>query len=553
MSCIRRVSLIVNCGYARVCIYEHSNPGGRGQLARQGIDRQKRMDSFRAQFCTHPEYVIPDGYFDLNGKGMAQFDRDSSKLLDSFRKFRSDIPVNKQRYLAQFAVSQWSKLPNAEKGKHSLSNCKRCAELHSEYQSAFPLKPQYQPEPVVQLTIDHNALERQGLSKFTSNVVSELNRAFSSTASTSFVDAMVKTKSIGIEKKKSRSEKRKEKRHQQKEITSKISEQFADKAAITMLTEGESKRKYHRKRLAQSYCSPKEQPKPKKHSPNFASVSWDTEGLHDTLENWPIGTPINWTTVGRAHGIQGGNAGQVAREFAEEREINVEEIMACTPKRKRTIRPCKRKLPGSDISIPSNPPIHVIEAEIKSMISSGRFQLGEECAPYKVTKYTVVNGVMTPHDTFVHARKVPLKVIRQRLLEKHLKFMRLMPLPTVTAMTESEIKEMLQKAHYNSNLEGLSHEQLCNLLFQTQRARSLCMWHDHATILKMGFIMVTVHVMYDPLVFFTDAEYQQCHPDSSFRIQSEVEQPEVYLLSTGSSSAEDQVALVGDRISCLLI
>ena len=40
----------------------------------------------------------------------------------------------------------------------------------------------------------------------------------------------------------------------------------------------------------------------------------------------------------------------------------------------------------------------------------------------------------------------------------------------------------------------------------------------------------------------------QCHPDSSFRIQSEVEQPEVYLLSTGSSSAEDQVALVGDRI-----
>ena len=275
-------------------------------------------------------------------------------------------------------------------------------------------------------------------------------------------------------------------------------------------------------------------------------------GLHDTLENWPIGTPINWTTVGRAHGIQGGNAGQVAREFAEEREINVEEIIACTPKRKRTIRPCKRKLPGSDISIPSNPPIHVIEAEIKSMISSGRFQLGEECAPYKVTKYTVVNGVMTPHDTFVHARKVPLKVIRQRLLEKHLKFMRLMPLPTVTAMTESEIKEMLQKAHYNSNLEGLSHEQLCNLLFQTQRARSLCMWHDHATILKMGFIMVTVHVMYDPLVFFTDAEYQQCHPDSSFRIQSEVEQPEVYLLSTGSSSAEDQVALVGDCISCLL-
>ncbi len=189
-----------------------------------------------------------------------------------------------------------------------------------------------------------------------------------------------------------------------------------------MLTEGESKRKYHRKRLAQSFCSPKEQPKPKKHSPDFGSVSWDTEALQATLESWPTETPINWSAVGRAHGIQGGNAGQVAREFAEERELDVEDIMSSTPKRKRTIRPCKRKLPGSDISIPSNPPIHIIEAEIKSMISSGRFTLGEECAPYKITKYTLVDGMMTPQDTFVQARKVPLNEIRQRILDKHLKY-----------------------------------------------------------------------------------------------------------------------------------
>jgi hypothetical protein len=139
------------------------------------------------------------------------------------------------------------------------------------------------------VTIDHDALERQGLTKFASNVVSELNRVYSSEASTSFIDAMVKTRSIGIEKKKSRSEKRKEKRHQQKEITSKITQQFADTAAITLLTEVESKRKYHRKKLAQSFCSPKEQPKPT----NFANVSWDTEELQATLESRSPGTPIN--------------------------------------------------------------------------------------------------------------------------------------------------------------------------------------------------------------------------------------------------------------------
>ncbi len=94
------------------------------------------------------------------------------------------------------------------------------------------------------------------------------------------------------------------------------------------------------------------------------------------------------------------------------------------------------------------------------MISSGRFSLGEECAPYKITRYVYETGQLTPQDTFVQARKVPLKQNRERLLNK---YMRLTP--------------------------------------STQVSRCLCMWHDHATILKMGFIMVTVHVMYDTQVF----------------------------------------------------
>lgn len=70
------------------------------------------------------------------------------------------------------------------------------------------------------------------------------------------------------------------------------------------------------------------------------------------------------------------------------------------------------------------------------------------------------------------------------------------------------------------------------------------MWHDHATILKMGFLMVTVHTLYDPAVFYTDDEYQRKHPHhTSLCIQSEVKQPEIYLLSLGGSSVEDQAAL----------
>ncbi len=147
------------------------------------------------------------------------------------------------------------------------------------------------------------------------------------------------------------------------------------------------------------------------------------------------------------------------------------------------------------------------------MITSGRFTLGEECAPYKLTKYIPIDGKLTPHDILVHARKVPLKQLRQKLLEKQLKYMRLTP---------------------------------------SSRSRSLCMWHDHATILKMGFVLVTVHVMYDSTFFYTDTEYQQLNPEANINVQAEVEQPEIHILAVGSSSVEDQAALIGDRLSCIL-
>ena len=65
------------------------------------------------------------------------------------------------------------------------------------------------------------------------------------------------------------------------------------------------------------------------------------------LTDGESGTAINWSAIGREHGIEGKNAGQIAREFAEACELDVEEIMSSTPKRKPTNRLCRRKLPGT--------------------------------------------------------------------------------------------------------------------------------------------------------------------------------------------------------------
>ena len=93
-------------------------------------------------------------------------------------------------------------------------------------------------------------------------------------------------KTIKLEKKKSKYENRKEIRRVQKQFTHSVNKRFAEKA-ITFLAEGESKRKHHQKRMAQSFDTPEncQPPPPKQHYPSFENVQWDTDQLESTLRN----------------------------------------------------------------------------------------------------------------------------------------------------------------------------------------------------------------------------------------------------------------------------
>ena len=70
----------------------------------------------------------------------------------------------------------------------------------------------------------------------------------------------------------------------------------------------------------------------KSHSPNFENVEWDTEKLANTLKNWPPNTPINWSAVGREHGVPGKTSGQVVKEFALKRGISTTQLEGGTPR-----------------------------------------------------------------------------------------------------------------------------------------------------------------------------------------------------------------------------
>ena len=461
--------------------YENSEPERTGPNARQSIDTDKRARAFRQQFST---YSFPDKYFEVSGKdGTTQFDRDCDRILDSFKsKFLAGAQDDRKGYLDTFSLAKWHELPVAERKQHSLSNCVSCFLKHFNRQCSFPMKPVYQHKPSV--VVDEAAFQRQGLAKFTDNVLTELNRVYEHEAGTSFNDAVVLNKSSGLQK---RTDKRAEMVKVKKQLTKAVNEQFSEKAAISMLSECESRRKYHRKRMAQSFCTstpPPAKKKKKSHSPDFSNVTWDKEKLKETLENLPEGTVINWSQVARDHGIPGKNAGQVVKEFSETTSVDLSKIV--TPKRKPTVRPRRRKLPGTEISIPSNPPLNAINDEINSMIASGRFTIGVECAPYTITTYKVVDGVMTAREREVQGRKVPLTDIRQHLLDKQKKYMRLTPDSSIATMSKEELSKKLSVP-----CDGKSEEELRDMLRHSERHRCLCLWHDHATFLKRGFVLVT--------------------------------------------------------------
>ena len=104
--------------------------------------------------------------------------------------------------------------------------------------------------------------------------------------------------------------------------------------------------------------------------------------------------------------------------------------------------------------------------------------------------------------------------------------------------------------YYHQTSPDSSANELRVLVRKMQRSRSLVLWHDHGTILGLGCILITVHIAYDPAVFLTQVEYEEKN-GKGLSIQSIVERPKLYIVAAGSSSCEDQIAILQDRIDCL--
>ena len=177
------------------------------------------------------------------------------------------------------------------------------------------------------------------------------------------------------------------------------------------------------------------------------------------------------------------------------------------------------------------------------MVKNGDISLGVPCAPFSLTHYIINSGQLEQKVVVITGRKFPLKELRKRLLVNHEKYMRLSTDDQINTMPADELKGMMTLLQEDSSD---SEENLRERLQMLQRTRTLVLWHDHATLLGLGIVMITLHIVYDAAVFFTQSEW-----DRNGNLQATIERQSLYMICAGSSTHEDQAALLRDRVDCL--
>ncbi|XP_057300810.1 uncharacterized protein LOC130635494 [Hydractinia symbiolongicarpus] len=156
------------------------------------------------------------------------------------------------------------------------------------------------------------------------------------------------------------------------------------------------------------------------------------------------------------------------------------------------------------------PTFEKIKEEILKKIESGDILLGSLVEPKKYKKAVIKNGVIFNEEFTVSGRCIPLSDIRRKIFEEH------------------------QSLGIMRNPKGAL-------------TRYFILWSDHASLLSAGHLLLTVKVVYDDKLFYTDEEMYAktgiCHD-----VQELVERPSVYIIGFAQDSIAEKLSYVETRL-----
>lgn len=93
----------------------------------------------------------------------------------------------------------------------------------------------------------------------------------------------------------------------------------------------------------------------------------------------------------------------------------------------------------------------------------------------------------------IYGRKIPLLELREKLLIKQEKYMRICN----ASITDEELLQLALSVGYRLS-PSMGVENAIAELETYKATRNLAIWHDHSTILRTGYILFAVWIVYDP-------------------------------------------------------
>lgn len=176
--------------------------------------------------------------------------------------------------------------------------------------------------------------------------------------------------------------------------------------------------------------------------------------------------------------------------------------------------------------------------------------MGDLIVPQTYTKISLKDNKLTNEVISIQGRKIPLRYLRQKLLNKHEKYMRLRTDNDFDKMTPVELLAELQKIKENVDVNS-SKQHLLEEIKKLERTRHFMFWHDGSTLSNHSHIMMTVSVIFNKAVFYSDQEYFE-KTKEKLNIQSIIEKPELYILAR-CPSTDQQILYANDRVLDILL
>ena len=121
-SCLRHITVEVNCGFSRTAIRELTN---RNKGCHNDSDAQNRALEFQNLFKDCPKYFHYGSYFDSCRYNGSQFDRDCKSVLLHFHK-KWHPKESRLDYEKQFSIENWKALPTHKQKGHTMAKCEAC-------------------------------------------------------------------------------------------------------------------------------------------------------------------------------------------------------------------------------------------------------------------------------------------------------------------------------------------------------------------------------------------------------------------------------------------